>query len=110
MKIGPTVGKIQALKCFKITVMGAAILIWQSRDRFLKIAIHRRTNVCVAKFCCILINSSTKTHLISILVDIYTGKNIFELFSCEFMTSLHTASHVTCTNVAIVKSFNSHIF
>ena len=30
MKIGRTVGKIQALKCFKITVMGAAILIWKS--------------------------------------------------------------------------------
>ena len=27
MKIGPTVWKIQALKCFKITVMGAPILI-----------------------------------------------------------------------------------
>ena len=32
MKIGPIFEKIQALKYFKITVMGAAILIWQSRD------------------------------------------------------------------------------
>ena len=35
MKIGPTVWKIQAFKYFKITVMGATILIWQSRDQFL---------------------------------------------------------------------------
>ena len=35
---------------------------------------------------------------------------LFELFSCEVMTSLLTASHVTYTKVAIVKSFNSHIF
>ena len=36
MKIEPTVWKIQALKYFNITVMGAAILIWQSHDQFLK--------------------------------------------------------------------------
>ena len=47
MKIGPTVWKIQALKCFKITVTGAAILIWQSCDQFLKTAIHRSTYKCL---------------------------------------------------------------
>ena len=50
MKIGPTVWKIQALKCFKITVMGAAILIWQSHDQFLNIAMHRSISVCEAQF------------------------------------------------------------
>ena len=59
MKIGPTVWKIQALKCFKITVMGAAILIWQSRDRFIKIALRRSISVCDAQFWCIWINSNT---------------------------------------------------
>ena len=49
VKIDPTVWKIQALKCFKITVMCAAILIWQSRDQFLKIAIHRSISVCEAQ-------------------------------------------------------------
>ena len=61
MKIGPTVWKIQALKCFKITVMGAAILIWQSRDRFLKKALHRSVSVCEAKCWCISINSNANT-------------------------------------------------
>ena len=59
MKIGPTVWKIQTLKCFKITVMGAVILIWQSRDQFLKIALHRSISVCEAQFWCILIYSNT---------------------------------------------------
>ena len=48
MKIGPTDWKIQALKCFKVTFMGATILIWQSRDQFLKIAICRSISVCKA--------------------------------------------------------------
>ena len=34
------------------TVMGAAILIWQSRDQFIKIAIHMSISVCEAQFCC----------------------------------------------------------
>ena len=59
MKIGPTVWKIQALKCFKISVMGAAILISQSCDQFLKIAIHRSISVFEAKFWCISVNSNT---------------------------------------------------
>ena len=59
MKIEPTVWKIQAVKCFKITVMGAAILIWQSRDQFLKIAIQRSISVREAQFWCISINSNT---------------------------------------------------
>ena len=61
MKIGPTVWKIQALKCFiiTVTVMGAAILIWQSLDQFLKIAIHKSTRVCEEQFWCICINSNT---------------------------------------------------
>ena len=59
MRIGPTVRKIQALKCFIITVIGASILIWQSHDQFLKTAIHRRISVCEAQFWCILINSNT---------------------------------------------------
>ena len=59
MKIGPPVWKIQALKCFKIAAMGAAILIWQSHDRFLNIAIGRSISVCEAQFWCILINSNT---------------------------------------------------
>ena len=36
VKIGPAVWKIQAFKFFKTTVMGAAILKWQSHDQFLK--------------------------------------------------------------------------
>ena len=59
MKIGPTVRKIQALKCFIITVMGAGILIWLSRDKFLKITIHRSISDCKVQFWCILINSNT---------------------------------------------------
>ena len=60
MKIGPTVWKIQALKCFKITVMGAAAsLLWKARYRFLKIAIQRSISVCEAHFWCISINSNT---------------------------------------------------
>ena len=59
MKIGPTVWKIQALNYFKTTVKSAAILIWQSRDQFLKIAIHRSISVCEAQFWCISINSNT---------------------------------------------------
>ena len=59
MKIGPTVWKIQALECFEIIVMGAAILIWQSHDRFLKIALHRLISVCEAQFWCTWINSNT---------------------------------------------------
>ena len=59
MKIAPTVRKIQAVECFKVTVIGAAILIWQSHDRFLKIAIHRSKNVCESQFWCVLINSNT---------------------------------------------------
>ena len=47
------------LKCFIITVMGAAILIWQTRDQFLKIAIHRSISVYEAQFCFIFINSNT---------------------------------------------------
>ena len=50
------VWKIQALKCFKITVMGAIILIWKSCDPFQKIAIRRSISVCEAQFWCILIN------------------------------------------------------
>ena len=71
MKIGSTVRKIQALKCFLITVISAAILIWQSRDQFLKIAIHRSISVLEAQFWCISINSNTNNNLISILVYIY---------------------------------------
>ena len=59
MKIRPTVWKIQALKGLKITVLGAAIMIWHSRDQFLKIAIHRSISVGEAQFRCILINSNT---------------------------------------------------
>ena len=59
MKILPTVWKIQARKCFKITVMGAAILIWQSRGQFLKKAVHRCISVCEALCWCILITSNT---------------------------------------------------
>ena len=59
MKIGPSVWKVQALECFKITVMGAAILIWQSHDRFLKIALHRSISVCEAQIWCISVNSNT---------------------------------------------------
>ena len=75
MKIGPTVWKIQALKCFKITVMGTATLIWQSHDCFLKIVICRSISVCEAQFWCILINIQM-IHLISILVDIYIGIHV----------------------------------
>ena len=76
MKIGPTVWKIQAFKCFKITVMGAAILIWQSHDQFLKTAIHR--SICVVKHNsgAFRIIVTQIIHLISILVDIYTGINV----------------------------------
>ena len=59
MKIGLTVWKIQALECFKITVMGATILIWQSCDHFLKIAICRSISACEAQFWCISINCNT---------------------------------------------------
>ena len=73
MKNGPTVWKIQALKCFKITVMPAAILIWQSHDQFLKklytgVLVFVKHNFGVFRLIVKQI-----IHLISILVDICIG-------------------------------------
>ena len=76
MKNGPTVWKIQALKCFIITVMPAAILIWQSHDRFLKklytgVLVFVKHNSGVFRLIVKQI-----IHLISMLVDIYTRINV----------------------------------
>ena len=76
MKIGPTVWKIQASKSFKITVIGAAILIWQSRDQFLKISLHRSISVCDHNSGEFRLIVTQIIHLISILVDIFTGINV----------------------------------
>ena len=75
MKIGPTVWKIQALKCFK--VKGATILIWQSCDQFLKIAIHRSISVCEDNSGVFPLIVKQIIHMISILVGIYTGTSAF---------------------------------
>ena len=75
MKILPTIWKIQALKCFKITVMGAAILIWQSCDPFLKIALPGVLVFVKYNYGVFLLIVTQIIHLISILVDIYTGIN-----------------------------------
>ena len=72
IKIGPTIWKIQTLNFFKITVMGVAILIWQLCDQFLKIVIvFVKHNSGVFRLIVTQI-----IHLISILVDIYTGINV----------------------------------
>ena len=76
MKIEPTVWKIQALKCFIDTVMGTTILIWQSHDQFLKIAIHRVLVFVKHNSGVLRLIVTQMIHLISILVDLYTGLNI----------------------------------
>ena len=53
-----------------------AILIWQSRDQFLKIAIHKSIKVCEAQFVFRLIVTQT-IHLINILVAINTDISVW---------------------------------
>ena len=96
MKIGPTVGKIQTLKCFIITVMGAAILIWQSCDQFLKIDIYRRISICKAQFWCILINSNTNN-----TPDKYLS------ILCTISLAISYVSHLCCAHLcAVPTNFN----